>query len=149
MRNHSGFSLVELLIALVLGVILINGVGYLLLSANKTYALQDQLIRLQENGRSAIELLTQDIRMSAYTGCPADAPLGNTLYTGDTSRLWMAHFDKGLLGIPAGTSMKKEVDRYALSEGIITQRINREKSFSVLSVNSKNIVRYSSRSPSF
>ena len=135
MNRGAGFSLVELIIALLLSILLITGAGNLFLSTNKTYTLQDQLIRIQENARTALEQLAQDIRMSAYTGCPASVNLGNALYTADEGRLWMAHFDKGILGFPAGSSVKKAVDSYALSEALVVHRVDWENSFTVLQQN--------------
>ena len=132
-RGRAGFSLIELMVALLLGMVLITGVGNLFLSTNKTYTLQDELVRIQENARVALELLTRDVRMSAYTGCPSWASLGNALYTSELSRLWMAHFDKGLFGIPSGSSVKNAVDSNAISESIVVHRVDWESSVPVSS----------------
>lgn len=132
MSDSKGFSLVDLIIALCLGIMLIAGAGQLFLSANKTYRMQDQLIRIQENARMALDLLIQDIRMSAYTGCPASVDLGNALHTSDPERLWMAHFDKGILGIPSGSKVQNDIDAKALSEAVIVHRLDWEKSMTVV-----------------
>ncbi|MDP0561292.1 MAG: PilW family protein [Candidatus Endonucleobacter sp. (ex Gigantidas childressi)] len=138
-RSHSGFSLVELLIALLLGMILITGMGQLFVSANKTYVLQDELVRIQENARVTLELLTRDVRMAAYTGCPSWVQLGNALFSEDQSRLWMTHFDKGILGIPAGVSVKESVDKHAISEALVVHKVNWEGGVSVVSQNTDSM----------
>ncbi|WP_435100667.1 PilW family protein [Arhodomonas sp. AD133] len=69
-RKHSaGFSLVELMIAMVIGLVLIAGIVQVFVASRSTYAVADGLARLQENGRFAIGFLTRDLRVSGQTGC--------------------------------------------------------------------------------
>lgn len=132
-RRDSGLSLVELLVALLLGIILLTGVGSLLLSTNKTYVLQDELVRMQENARATLEILTRDIRMTAYTGCPSWVNLGNALVSNKQNGLWMTHFDKGVLGIPAGESVKSMVDEHAISESLVVHKLDWDQNVLVAS----------------
>jgi type IV pilus assembly protein PilW len=67
--HHQGLTLVELLVALVMGMVLLAGVATVFVANKQTYRLQDALARLQENGRFSIEFLERDIRMAGYTGC--------------------------------------------------------------------------------
>ncbi|MET4695135.1 PilW family protein [Endozoicomonas lisbonensis] len=127
MRNYrqAGVSLIELLVAMLLGLFLIAGIGHLFLSANRTYMLQDELSRIQENARFAMDLLARDIRMAGYTGCPAETSLANTIYTTTNSREWMTHFDKGILGI--STANKSRIDSSAISEAIVVHKMDAEQ----------------------
>lgn len=68
-KNQAGVGLVEIMIALVIGLVLTAGVSQIYLSSKQTYRLQDSQSRLQENSRYALELLTKDIRMAGYAGC--------------------------------------------------------------------------------
>ncbi|MDP0589773.1 MAG: PilW family protein [Candidatus Endonucleobacter bathymodioli] len=131
--SHEGFSLVEVLVSLLLGMILITSAGQLLVSTNKTYVLQDELVRIQESARVTLDLLTRNVRMAAYTGCPSWTNLGNALFSDKPSRLWMAHFDKGIIGISAGTSAKNSVDNKAVSEAIVIHKVDWEGSIPVAS----------------
>jgi type IV pilus assembly protein PilW len=69
MTNQRGFSLVELMIAVALGIFLTGGMIALFVNSNQTYRVQENLSRLQENGHFATNFLTQDIRMADYWGC--------------------------------------------------------------------------------
>jgi type IV pilus assembly protein PilW len=131
--HQAGFSLVEMMVALVLGLVLIAGIGQLFLSANRTYMLQDELSRIQENARFAIDLISRDIRMAGYTGCPFSSDLANAVYTTTDDREWMAHFDKGIMGIPLAN--KSRIDSNALSEAIVIHKIDWETSALVSSHN--------------
>lgn len=64
-----GFSLVELLVAMVIGLILLAGLVTLMVSTKKNYDVQDYSARLQENARFAIQFLSYDIRMAGFFGC--------------------------------------------------------------------------------
>lgn len=70
---HSlGFTLVELMVALVITLILLAGIGQIFLSSKKSFNIQDSLARMQENGRYATETLVQDLRRAGYWGGNAD-----------------------------------------------------------------------------
>lgn len=66
--RQQGFSLVELMIAMVLGLLLMAGVLQTFLSSKQTYSTNNALARVQESGRFAMEFLTNDIRNAGYKG---------------------------------------------------------------------------------
>jgi len=66
---HSrGFSLVELMVALVITLILLAGVAQIFLSSKKSYAIQNTLGRQQETGRYAFDVLATDLRRAGFWG---------------------------------------------------------------------------------
>jgi type IV pilus assembly protein PilW len=71
-RQCRGFSLVELMVALVISLILMAGIGQIFLGSKKSFTIQDSLGRMQENGRYAMGILTQDLRRAGYWGGNAD-----------------------------------------------------------------------------
>ncbi len=68
-RASRGLSMVELLVALALGLIITAAVLQMFLASKTTYRMQEALARVQENGRFAIGQLANDIRMAGYMGC--------------------------------------------------------------------------------
>ncbi|TDJ68605.1 MAG: prepilin-type N-terminal cleavage/methylation domain-containing protein, partial [Proteobacteria bacterium] len=64
-----GFTLVELMVAMTIGLIILGAVGQIFATSSGTYALEEGLARLQENGRFAMNFVVKDIRMAGYTGC--------------------------------------------------------------------------------
>lgn len=71
-KRNSGFSLVELLVALALGAALIFGVLQIFDSNKRTSQVQHALAEVQNNGRIAAELISRDIRMADSWGCATD-----------------------------------------------------------------------------
>ena len=67
-RQH-GFTLTELLVALVLGAFLISGVLSVFLGGLQTFRMTDSLSRIQESGRFALEIMRRDLRQAGYYGC--------------------------------------------------------------------------------
>ncbi len=67
-----GFTLVELMVAMLIALIITFGVVQIFTANRATYQLDEGLARAQENGRFAIEFLAQDIRHAGYLGCNRD-----------------------------------------------------------------------------
>ena len=66
--HYRGFSMVELLIAMVIGMTLMAGILQVAVSSKKNHVVGEGLARLQENGRFAIDVMTNDIREAGYIG---------------------------------------------------------------------------------
>lgn len=74
MRTHlptrqAGFSLVELMVALVLGLILTSGVISVYITSKNTYNVNNALGAVQQHGRFSFSFMDPKIRMAGYTGC--------------------------------------------------------------------------------
>ncbi|MBL1293326.1 MAG: PilW family protein [Thiotrichales bacterium] len=68
----TGFSLVELMVAITISVVLLTGLIQVYMSAKRSYLIQDSIARMQENGRYAVNLLNRDLRLAGYMGGNAD-----------------------------------------------------------------------------
>lgn len=75
-KNQRGLSLVELMIAIGLGLFLSWGAVQAFLAGKRTYTMQQAVSRIQENGRLAQEFLSYDIRNAGFTGCGSSSFLG-------------------------------------------------------------------------
>lgn len=73
--QQRGLTLIELMIALALGLVLVAAMGYLYVGQRQSWRTLEAVARLQENGRYALELLGQDLRMAGYGGCLSLAEL--------------------------------------------------------------------------
>ncbi|MDA0822198.1 MAG: PilW family protein [Proteobacteria bacterium] len=71
--KQGGFTIVELMVAATLGVLILAGAISMLSTNKRVYTEQDEMGRLQENARFALDLLVRDIRMAGYAGCADDA----------------------------------------------------------------------------
>ena len=67
--RETGFSLVELMVALGLSLLLLAGVVAIFSSSRVAYESTDQLSRVQETGRFALDQLSRHIRAAGFTGC--------------------------------------------------------------------------------
>ena len=103
-----GFSLVELMVSMVITLILLAGIGQIFLSSKKSYTLQNSLSRMQENGRYAMDTLSQDLRRAGYWGGNADiTEIGGTLAqlsedgncAGSGNSDWARMLDKKVFGL--------------------------------------------------
>lgn len=74
-----GFSLIELMIALLIGLLVVSAAGSLFISNKRTYNATETLGRIQENGRVAFELMARDVREAGGTPCGKNIPIANVL----------------------------------------------------------------------
>lgn len=66
---HSGFGMIELLVAIAIGMLLVAVMGQIYISSKQTYNTSDAVARIQENGRFALIKLSEDLRMAGFWGC--------------------------------------------------------------------------------
>jgi len=67
-HRQSGFSIIELLVAVTLGLFLMAALVEVLLSGNRSFTSANHLSRLQENGRIATGMIVTDIKRAGYMG---------------------------------------------------------------------------------
>ena len=99
-----GFTLVELMVSMTLSLILLAGALSILYSTKLTSSENERVARIQEAGRTAMELIRQDARAAGYAGCarPHNASSGWTFTTtglNSTALLW--DFSKPVYGFEA------------------------------------------------
>ena len=73
-RSMKGFTLVELMVAMLIGTIILAAVAQVFATSKGTHQTEEGMARVQENGRFALEFLAQDIRMAGYAGCNSNLP---------------------------------------------------------------------------
>lgn len=66
--NQSGLSLVELMVAMVIGLSIMAGVFQLVVTNNENYKLSTSVATVQENGQFGLNYLVNEIRMAGYSG---------------------------------------------------------------------------------
>jgi type IV pilus assembly protein PilW len=68
-RRVRGFGLIELMVALALGLIVVLGVAQIFISAKNTYVSQNASASMQEDARFVLSKMLQEIRMVGMFGC--------------------------------------------------------------------------------
>jgi prepilin-type N-terminal cleavage/methylation domain-containing protein len=95
MHRHRGFSLVELLIAMMLGLFLLAALVEILINGKQSFVSATHISRLQENGRVVTNMVVSDLKRAGYLGGNSDitalfgsvgpAAVTVSCATGDTS----------------------------------------------------------------
>ena len=65
-RRQAGFSLVELMVALTIGLIVVFGLTAMFINMRSTFRSQDSLAQLQDNERLAMSILTAAVQQAGY-----------------------------------------------------------------------------------
>ncbi len=69
MSRQSGFSMIEVLLALSLGMLLLLAASRLFIATSQSWQAQMAAAQMQEDARLALQRLTQSIRMAGAFGC--------------------------------------------------------------------------------
>jgi len=77
-KHQLGMSLVELMVALVISLFLLAGIVQVYLANRTSYTFSESISRIQENGRFALDIVTQDLRMAGFFGCAIFDPTDTT-----------------------------------------------------------------------
>lgn len=146
--NARGFTLIEWLIAMLIGVFLVGGGLSIFVASRATTEDAFDQSELQENGRIAMRLLTQDLKWAGfwgdYTGSSMTKDLGITLSSGTTvakdclddldrgsfptstgslRSFWVAHIDGNRTVIGGGLDCIDVGDRIANSDVVSIKRL--------------------------
>lgn len=93
-RTQVGVSLVELMIAITLGLVAAGAAMAIFLANRKSFALVEGVARVQENARFAVGLLNRDIREAGGAVCGGALKFVNIVPIANTWASW----DQGLVG---------------------------------------------------
>lgn len=77
-RRMRGLTLVEIMIALLIGLVLTGGAIQIFVSSKQGYRANEALARIQENGRYALNFLQRDVRGTGFWGCAQDVEVNDT-----------------------------------------------------------------------
>jgi len=137
--------LIELLVVLAITSIIMAGIYRVFVSQTKTYAVQDQVMEVQQSVRGAMEILLRDLRMTGFDddNPNSDVTIANPLAPVQTSDITInyEYYDRSLVGTEAqryqshlvrywrddGTSRlmrKLTVDAVARPDEIILDNVN-------------------------
>jgi len=85
LRRQSGFTILEIIIATSISMIVAGGSWYLYTSHLKTRIVQNSMLDMQQNLRSALYLIGRDIRMAGYQGDVTGSTIAGVTLANDTA----------------------------------------------------------------
>lgn len=71
-RNNKGFTLVEILVGLAVSALVLTAIYQIYLAQQKSYIVQEEVAKMQQNLRAALLMMVSDLRMAGFD------PTGNT-----------------------------------------------------------------------
>ncbi len=75
LRTSQGFSLVEMMVAMTIGLVLVGAGIAVYANSRAAYTINESIARLQENARYALDEITRDLRLAGYWGLNSSAAL--------------------------------------------------------------------------
>lgn len=123
-----GLALVELMIAMALGLVLIGAATGIMMSNTQTFKASKNTSQIQDSARLAFELMARDIRQAGSIPCGSDIPVENYL---SDSTPWYVNWE-GLAG-QASPTPRGQLIGYAgdFSLKDVSNKVNEEKTQSI------------------
>lgn len=101
---ESGFTLIELMIAMVISLIVIGSIYGFFVSEQKMYSLQEQMIEMQQNIRNSMDIITKKLQIAGYD------PNGTGIFGITDSQL--------LVSNTAGLSLATDTELYFTTDNL-------------------------------
>ncbi|SDS29864.1 type IV pilus assembly protein PilW [Halopseudomonas sabulinigri] len=115
-----GLALVELMIALVLGLVIIGAVTGIMLSNTQSFRTNRGLSQLQDGARVGYELLARDIRQAGNMPCGNDIPVVNILNPAQTNNVpWYYDWDNAFIGYDGDSALANVDNQIADTESLV------------------------------
>lgn len=127
-KSLRGFTLIELMISMLLGLIVIAGVTAVFLAGQRSYRTNQALGDVQDGSRIAFEIMARSIRDAGLTGCGNQGRVGNILTnspTGGGTAAWWANWNNVIVGYggtaadPVATAGTGEAQRVAGNDSLV------------------------------
>jgi type IV pilus assembly protein PilW len=128
MRGPRGFTLIELMVAMLLGLIIVGGATSLIVANRQSYRTNEALSQVQESARTAFELLARDVREAGINGCDSNGRMANVLDTPPGGLYWwqtwfgIAGYESSEVN-PAVPTSSATSERVAGTDSVILQGI--------------------------
>ena len=117
-RNLDGFTLVELMVSMGIGMVILAAVTTTFMSQTRIYNAQEQINEMQQNARGALDIISRELKMAGYK--PNGGGFNGVTYS--TTQL-MVQADLDSNGAISASSTANEQITYAYDSG--NQRITR------------------------
>ena len=142
--RQRGLTLIEVMVALLLGLLLIGAVGGLYLANHQTFRQVENMARINENARLAFELLGRDLREAGGIACGSRLPTANVVQA--PAGTWWNQWGQGLRGyeqdeavptnqLPARAFGLAALDRVAGTDAVVVWSGSNEVALSVVNHN--------------
>lgn len=105
-RRSRGFTLIELMVAMLLGLIVIAGAASVFVASSATYKSNQGLSEVQTNARIAFELMSRDLRQAGLNGCNDNGRVADVLNgsPADGGTTWWADWNNAVHGYGPGSA---------------------------------------------
>lgn len=115
-RGQYGLTLVELMVAMTIGLIIIAAMGFVFLGSTRVFRTLDATSRIQENVRFAFERISHDVRMAGYAGCSYTTN-ANVL---SNPEVWSRSlFSRPIHAFPEGASLPADITGVARGDVLV------------------------------
>jgi type IV pilus assembly protein PilW len=152
LRKQHGLSLVEVLVAMTVGLVLLGGVGYMFIGSKQMNTAQTDAVRLQESTRNALDVVGTAVRQAGYRLDMDELALDATAIEGTvgagvaSDTLIIRHDPNWVVDVPAGGALPNKIaGRERNCEGVDIASNNGNDAATGAKVQNTNLIVYQFR----
>ena len=123
-RVDGGFTLIELMVAIAIGLVVMAAVATTFTSQTRAYSAQEQINQMEQNLRGALDIMTREIKMAGYK--PNGGTVTGVASYSSTSLTIQADIDGNGTLLASGTGSDTANEQIAYAYDSVNKKITRQ-----------------------
>ena len=123
-RVDSGFTLIELMVSIAIGLVVLASVATTFTSQTRAYSAQEQINQMEQNLRGALDIMTREIKMAGYR--PNGGTVTGVVSYSSTSLTIQADVDGNGTLLASGTGSDTANEQIAYVYDSVNKKITRQ-----------------------
>jgi type IV pilus assembly protein PilW len=123
-RVDGGFTLIELMVAIAIGLVVMAAVATTFTSQTRAYSAQEQINQMEQNLRGALDIMTREIKMAGYN--PNGGTVTGVASYSSTSLTIQADIDGNGTLLASGTGSDTANEQIAYAYDSVNKKITRQ-----------------------
>jgi len=123
-RVDRGFTLIELMVSIAIGMVVLASVATTFTSQTRAYSAQEQINQMEQNLRGALDIMTREIKMAGYR--PNGGTVTGVVIYSSSSLTIQADIDGTGTLLASGTGSDTANEQIAYVYDIVNKKITRQ-----------------------
>jgi len=123
-RVDSGFTLIELMVSIAIGLVVLASVATTFTSQTRAYSAQEQINQMEQNLRGALDIMTREIKMAGYR--PNGGTVTGVVSYSSSSLTIQADIDGNGTLLASGTGSDTANEQIAYVYDSVNKKITRQ-----------------------
>lgn len=140
-RVDGGFTLIELMVSIAIGLVVLASVATTFISQTRAYSAQEQINQMEQNLRGALDIMSREIKMAGYK--PNGGSVSGVVSYSSTALTIQADLDGDGAVLASGTGSSTAYEQIVYSYDSVNKKITRQVGDGTVTTLAENISAFS------